>query len=648
MAVSLVIVTRLSRFALRQAHAILVLAYVVHLTLFVCLVLAHQRGYQDSWLLEDIFWPTALLIFLGVLAAFAVRRASAAAVLLSSLAFALNVVPALKYDLFYGVGDVPSHFWLVRSVVEGGEVPTGLTYSQMPGGHLLVASVSLVTGLTTNDSFKLAPPIYLSSLPLIAYLVGRRCSQREDLRKSIVIAAMLPSFGFFTMIFSGSLSGLFLLFLLLSLLIARESQSDRQTRGAFSLASILVVFALIVHHAVTMIFALSVLLCANLLLLIYQGSPFWEKMRGDSRLAASLYWFTALAAILAIAWWMYQADLVFRLFVTEIRDVVNLVEPRKPPIPSSFGQIPVLDRVRVLIVAGMAAYVVPVLLSALGIGVMITRRRSGVFQGFGLAGLFGLAVLVPASVIGTFELVRGYGSVEIERFAGYVILASPVFAGVAIWYLRQHGARSEGGTSLRKFAATGGLVVVFGVYLLNGFPWQPLVPSASTLSETLPAEEPLVVFHAVNTSYQARMITFVDQHRGDSQFVAADSATRDQVSAFGSSDLGRHVLYPSYLQEREWLEASPQMWDLLLLHWPGKSGTLEEKAEFRTKQRIHEIRAMPTHSTIYDNGESFVIWRPRPDDLSVSGLGRSPATTFTPSILLHRSVRADSRQGHGR
>ena len=594
--------------ARREARAILVLTYFVFLAFYLLFVLAHQRSYQDSWLLEDIFWPTAVLIVLGLLAAFAARSASLAALLVSSLAFALNIVPALKYDLFYGVGDVPGHYSMVRSIVESGQVPTGLTYSEMPGSHLLVSSISLVTGLTSGDAFKLAPPLYLGSLPLIAYLAARRCCQHEDLQKSIVIAAIVPAFGFFTLSFKGSIGGFFFLFLLLALLVARGNQSRGQTRAALSLASILTVLAMVVHHGVTALFTLIALLCSTLVLLICSKSRFWTKATEDSRLSSPLHVFTALAGVVVIGWWMYQADFIFGVFVREMRDLVELVEPRKPPIPARFGQISLVDQVRVLIATGRASYLVPAVLLAVGMGITVTRWRSAVFQRLRLATLFGAAVLVPASALAVSELARGYGSLEIERFAGYGILASPVFAGVAIWHLREHGSHSQRGTGVRKFAATGGLIVVLAIYLVSGFPPQPLVPSASALSETLPAGEPLAFFHGVNTVYQVRMISFADLHRGNSQFLVADRVTANQVPAFSSGDLRDHILYQSYLDASEELDGS-RSWDLLLLHWPGKSGPLEEKAELRTKQRIYEITTAPSHNMVYDNGASFMVWR---------------------------------------
>ena len=183
-----------------------------------------------------------------------------------------------------------------------------------------------------------------------------------------------------------------------------------------------------------------------------------------------------------------------------------------------------------------------------------------------------------------------------------------MFIGAAIWYLRQHPARPRWHTNLRKFTATGALVALIGSYLLLGYPPQPLMPSANVLSESLPADQPLVFLHEVNTVYQERMLSFVELHRGYSQFVVADVVTTGQAPAFGSRNLQNHILFPSYLEAREELDAS-QVWEILALHWPGKSGPLEEQAELRTKQRIYEIATAPSHNMIYDNGASFMVWR---------------------------------------
>jgi hypothetical protein len=595
--------------SVQSGARVVVLAYVACLTVFLPFVLAQQRDYQDSWILDGIFWPTVALVVLGVLAAFSARKASSVALLVSSLVFALNAVPALKYDLFYGVADVPEHFSMVRSIVEDGSVPTGMTYSNMPGSHLLVSTLSLVTGLSANGALKLAPAVYLSPLPLIAYLIASRCSRHEDLRRAVVLAAAFPAFGFFWINFKGTTSGAFLLLLLVSLLFARETEPSGHTRVAFSLASIITVFAIPVHHAVTSLFALGVLLCLTLVLFVNSKAGVRGETMSGALSPSTLYVFSGLAVVLTIGWWMYQADFIFRIFVTEIRDIVELAEPINPTVPARFGELSIPDQIRVVIVSGRATFLIPAAVSALGVAVLAIRWRSGLSHEVRLAASFGLAVLFPAAAIVMSEIIRSSGSLESDRFASYAVLASPVPAGVAIRFLGgQPGAGPKGGASVWRFIATGAVAGLFVIYLLGGFAPQPLVPSATAVSSDLAADQPIGFFHEVNSSYQAHMISFVEEHRGIRQFLAADLVTRKQIPAFGSRDMGSRIRYPSYLEARQELDASGR-WELLLLHWPGRGGPLFEKAELRTRQRIDQIADARTHNVIYDNGASFVVWR---------------------------------------
>jgi hypothetical protein len=95
----------------------ILLVYVAIAVAFIVELLLNQRGYQDSWILQDIFVPTILYILTFSVIAVLLNNNKLIALVCASFIILLNAIPNLKYDLFYGTFDSVAHYGYVRNLV---------------------------------------------------------------------------------------------------------------------------------------------------------------------------------------------------------------------------------------------------------------------------------------------------------------------------------------------------------------------------------------------------------------------------------------------------------------------------------------------------------------------------------------------------
>jgi hypothetical protein len=81
--------------------------------------------------------------------------------------------------------------------------------------------------------------------------------------------------------------------------------------------------------------------------------------------------------------------------------------------------------------------------------------------------------------------------------------------------------------------------------------------------------------------------------------MGADSVTSWQMSGLTSTSFFSGYLYLDPLTQ-DYSKAN-----MLLLHYSGIAGPLNERLEDRTKEKLYELKF--GNNIIYDNGESFII-----------------------------------------
>ena len=132
--------------------------YIVVTVSFLFMVMLYERGYQDAWILDDILVPTMSFIFLSLIVETHVSDNRLTAILGASFLAVLGLIPGLKYQLFYGVYDAVVHYGHVERLISLGSVPEtgfyGPHYSVVPGMHLFISSLSLISSISVNEIFR--------------------------------------------------------------------------------------------------------------------------------------------------------------------------------------------------------------------------------------------------------------------------------------------------------------------------------------------------------------------------------------------------------------------------------------------------------------------------------------------------------------
>jgi len=151
------------------------------------------------------------------------------------------------------------------------------------------------------------------------------------------------------------------------------------------------------------------------------------------------------------------------------------------------------------------------------------------------------------------------------------------------------------------------MLAAFSVGMLQLYPFQPAVPSFSG-NENSAGSDPLVWLHQVNTEYQTRMLEFAHDQIPSSSQMLLDRFGYDQF----------YLMYGSQDRQRERYVADGKPRDsFFLLHWPGTAGGFVEQLQYRSKEAIADLHDTRMVDTIYDNGQSFILYLPSSVNLPI-------------------------------
>jgi hypothetical protein len=153
------------------------------------------------------------------------------------------------------------------------------------------------------------------------------------------------------------------------------------------------------------------------------------------------------------------------------------------------------------------------------------------------------------------------------------------------------------------------LTIIFSTIETYGY--QPFLPPSSSVSESLPSNEPIVflTWIAPNTIYQRSLIHHIEKYSSNEIRIASDDMTRNQIIGLAGYEfsVNQSVKYNPLvgLIDENVREID---YDVFLIHLPGKAGGLAESAESRTKGLI--LKTIMDSDVLYTNGESFVLIYP--------------------------------------
>jgi len=543
-----------------------------------------QREYQDSWVLEGLV-PQMLLVSLTfMVVGVNLKSRTKLTLLIASYLVLLSVVPNLKYIQITGVYDSIAHYGYTNRLISLGHVPESGFYSNeysgTPGMHLFLATFSLITGFSTTVTIKIVLISISSLTPFIIYFLTKNTIS-GNAGKFILLACSfsLPV----ASVLTGTTFALPLYFLFISVFLRQNF--ERKISGTFSLILVITGMALIFSHGVTSLFLIIIMFITAFILKIY------ISLRKKSSLNVSRYLsIGTFLAIFLLIWWTYNSDWLFNTFlIRTIRSFFS--QTATESIPSTFFKLNFYSQV---ILVFMRFYEL-LIVAGLGLVGMIlyftkfakhfsTKSRDLYVQIFSI--LFA-TVIISAPF---FFVLRSY---TFDRFITYSKVLSPIVIGLSLFglfkYLHLHVKRP----AIRSVLFTLILLVLFSPLVFTFFIPQPLIPKNDE-------NEYIVDYRSVNTIYQESMIEFVERYHVYGSKVVADSVTSYQIFGLTSTAFYSDYLYQNPLYH----ETSGE---IILLHYSGISGPLNEQVNYRTRTKLDEIKFELGNHIIYDNGESFTL-----------------------------------------
>jgi hypothetical protein len=577
-----------------------------------------HRAYQDSWVLEGVWLPVGISLGAYVVCAVRLRRPRHVALLAATLAILVNAVPALKYAYPYApTSDTADHVNLMRVLATTGSISPDASYQDTPGLHLVVAALTVWTGSPLWLWARLLPSLLGGLLPLGYYVLCSRLALPGTLTRCVL--ALSPFAVPVLYALNGTSFTATLLVALLVLLLVRDGEMDRTSRGTCLWEAGHTVLLFLLAGAILFWHPLSSLLYPLVLLAV---GTFGQLRAVCRRACAALGALVSLGASMsaaAVVYWAFRAEYVWQRLR---RNLWLVLQPGDTPalVPSRLSELDLTGRARIaLFYHGRDAVLLALacggmLLLAVALVRSLASRRATrpgrdtivygaakrAFHTYSLVWLFFGAVICAL-------FAWRYGAQGYRRFLLYVVTLSPLPAGYAVWRTGAmllnaprwtgwpRGRTREQAARRVLFVALGTVAVLSCAQL---HPYQPAVPSFGVDSKET---TPVVWLHGVNSEYQRQLLRYADAELPLEIQLVIDYAGHRQACLFVGTMLQRRLRRPGQARH------APAF---LLLHWPGRAGPYMEQAEFRSAQALRAWRDRPGVSTVYDNGGSFILYHP--------------------------------------
>jgi len=568
----------------------IIIIYCIITSIFISMI-SLDRSYQDLWILQDVFIPTLLYIIVFSVVAVLITDNRALSLVCSLFVIVLNAIPNLKYALFYGTYDAAAHYGTINALLSSGFIPqTGFyasEYSNFPGMHIFLSEISIVFGVDINFTIKLITSVIFGIIPLMVYFTSKGIFSPR-VQKGLLTASALPFVASYNL--SGSIFALVLFFCFFCVLF-KLSLAEYNTKYIYIL--VIFGFSLLFSHFVTITSLLLFLSIALLLGFLYIFTEKQVLTRYGNLIKIYL--------ILLVSWvimLIYEAHI--------LRDsILNVIlrnffgEVTRNVVPERLFVLSMFDQFKIIITFHIKDVII-VMLCLLGLLVLIKNIRIKnhvLFNRFYLP-LFG--VLCSILLVLGFQYATNFGSIEYGRYIRYAIVFSPFLVGLFLWCLDKKLIHIFHKKNSRVFLNSIVVFLIITISLIQVFPYQPMIPRAAVLSEDLPKDEYVTNRNRVNTIYQEKMVSFGGKYYDGYARIASDRVTRWQIRGFANESFYNNHIYYSPLDTNEVLR-----WNIFLLHYGNKSGSMGEKVEYRTVEKIESFKVIS--NIVYDNRESFIL-----------------------------------------
>lgn len=420
-----------------RKNLLFLLIFIAATVALVTVALFNRRDYQDTWILQDIVSVTAVYVLVFSFFAVACVDNRLLALGCASFIIVLNAIPNLKYDMLNGTFDSITHYGYAQNLVSLGHVPsTGFyasTYQDFPGMHILIGSLSIVTGLSVSAIIQLVTSLLVGIIPLMTYFATNRVFE-PSIQRFIVVASGLPiltSYGL-----TGTTFAVPLFFSIICLILRSLLTENKRTRSIeHVIVSLMLVLGLLFSHAMTTLYLILSLLIAVLLLKFL-------SIKGKSVVKSYQNARVLVMGILMILLVSFAARLMFGSgslleILTDAGKMILTSHTTAGIVPGTFFKVPLSAKVIFLALSHIGDAVI-VLMSCVGILVLfvnLRRKNREIYEKFYV---FLLCVEGAILALLAAQFLLAFSGVEYERLVGYAIVLSPFLVGLFLWHLNNH------------------------------------------------------------------------------------------------------------------------------------------------------------------------------------------------------------------
>lgn len=570
------------------------------------IVRAHRRGYQDSWVLEDVFWPIIILIIAYLWIVWREDDNRWVALFSSWTAGIVGIVPALKYTQPYGTTiDATTHYLLIENLFETGRALDGHVYASINALHASLASLALLANATPAQVVKYGMAFLGVLPPLLIYLIVNRVGIQRNVAKYIICSSVLVIYPQFAP--NGTAFSLIPLFVILGLLLLREYYTDSsQQKRFFTFVISLTLVQLVIWHSTTPLI-LPVILASVALTPAAANLIRRRKFRVQVNLTGLLL--MTVSALLFLGYHFSVADRVGQIMVQNVRaqffDEANPAAQDLEEEPESLEE----DAEKIIYRISAPEYIRSgivlhgrdmMMFGLMFVGFILFIFYRERFQAQIHFFTYLILVILPFGLFIVANSGAGY-----LRFLKAPLFISPFFAGLTFWWVFEIILpKIQAGMWFRLPAAAVIIALVLSFWMVQQFWYQPLVPKIDAASEEF-KDEYTIWTHEVNTTYQERMLTFAETRAAENSRFAIDLRGRHQYLRYFGENSGRQR--GLYLPLKRSIEVTPDLIQYFLLHMPGDAGGLGENITKRSDEYLRSLQETPYWNQVYDNGESFIL-----------------------------------------
>lgn len=560
--------------------------YLCSFFVFLSIVISYRIDYQDSWILNGIFIPIVIYTIIFVYF-FQKEKNLNKLVLYSSLyLISLNLVPGLKYNLFYGVAtDHAFHYRFIQDILLQNMIPQNRLYSEIPLMHIFLASSAKLIGSNAVTVMKFILPFSFGVLPFASYTFSKYIFNDYLYVKYSILASVIPATTYFYQLGGTSFSIFLMLFFFLCIV---KIITFNKNSIMFSLLITIFIFALILSHSFSPLI-LSITLFIIGIFCYFINLKFNDK--GFNLVGKKVFSLSMLLNISLISYWSYKAGFFFNMLVKTLYKYIFLIDDSKPAIPSRFFEIPIISKCQVLFVFHISDIIL-FIFSIIGIYYFVRCKKHAINKS---VFLFFILYIVSIFLLLFAQIIANVGDMEYTRFITYMVIICPIFVGVTFSLLRKSINRDSFFISL--------VTLVFVLSFFQYYPCQPLIPKMSLNNSS---EDHLVDVNMVNSIYQLKVIDFIENRAPTGSIIGGDKTTLNQMHGFMNYTFVQdYVLWYSPLTESPSNDKTKNIYNFYVSHKPGKAGIFVEQLEFRTCDFI--LNLVNKKDLIYNNGESFVL-----------------------------------------